>query len=995
MKAIEISPKTKVVLLSVAGALLVYSLVGFLLLPAILSNQIPKLTQEKLQRASKIKDIQFNPFTMELNFQGLELKNRDDTTFVSFDGLYANVAVWKSIFSLSLTMDQLLLTQPFVSVKRDKKAEFNFTDLLADEQPEKKEEPESDELFPLTIIEIAITKGKLSWEDDYFSHFQQEDIFPLNLDIKNFTTIKDKNSELGFSLNLASGGQFTWKGELTLNPFASNGQIKLDKVNFARAWELFLQDEVNFELLKGSELIQADYQLFEKNKEIQLLVNNAQIAINDLQLSEKASKDALIDVPDFKISGISVNLLKKNVEIAEISSNDANFKAWLNSEGNINYQALFASQAEESQKTPSQKKATTTKNDESWQIKINQIAMKNFALDFKDKSLKKPAHIKVSSLDLEMQDLSTDPGADLPFKLGLKLNKSGTLKLQGKAVLEPFSSNIKLDAKQIAIKNFQPYIDEFLRLDVISGAVNIDTDISMQQKEDKPLALRLKGKSSITNLVTRDQIANKNFLKWKQLSLDNMDIDLAANRYTIDTVKIEELYSRVLIRKDKTINVNDLVIQEQKKTAEKEESVDNNKKKDKKKKDETQPYFNIERIEIVDSVSDFSDLSLFLPFSAHINQLKGSIKGISSQPEAVAKVVLNGKVDDLAPVDIKGKFSLYKGDSELALNFKNMSLPLMTPYMAEFAGRKIEKGKMSLGLNYDLKNKQLTASNNLLIDQLTLGAEVDNPDAVSLPLDLAIAILEDSDGKIALDVPITGSLEDPEFSVGSLVIDALVNVLTKIVTSPFRALGSLVEGDEDPSQIFFSAGKSTLSEDQIAKLDGLAKALETRPKLKLEIKGTAFTKYDWPKLQVEALDKKILKLKVAELNEDSDQKVLAEDVKLSDEDYQELLADLFIKEYPKLAERSLFGTPKLLDEKAGDFYKVAKKKLAGDIPPDPQRLHKFAAARSQAIAKHIIDKGVAMERVFLLDVEVDPEEEEKEAATDDESIATVLNLTVK
>jgi hypothetical protein len=135
------------------------------------------------------------------------------------------------------------------------------------------------------------------------------------------------------------------------------------------------------------------------------------------------------------------------------------------------------------------------------------------------------------------------------------------------------------------------------------------------------------------------------------------------------------------------------------------------------------------------------------------------------------------------------------------------------------------------------------------------------------------------------------------------------------------------------------------------------------------------------------LNKQLLKIRVAELNEDSDTKVLAEDITLLDEDYQELLADLFIKKYPKLAKRSLFGTPKLLDEKAGDFYKVAKTKLAGDIPPDPQRLHKFAVARSQAIAKHLIEKGISLERVFLLDVEVDPEAE-------DDTIATVLNLTV-
>jgi hypothetical protein len=314
-------------------------------------------------------------------------------------------------------------------------------------------------------------------------------------------------------------------------------------------------------------------------------------------------------------------------------------------------------------------------------------------------------------------------------------------------------------------------------------------------------------------------------------------------------------------------------------------------------------------------------------------------------------------------------------------------MPIITPYMAEFAGRKIEKGNLTLGLHYQISKSQLTASNNLLIDHLVLGEEVENPKAVSLPLDLAIALLEDSDNKIKLDVPITGSLEDPQFSVASIIVDALVNVITKIVTSPFNAIASLVDGGGDISQVAFAAGKSKLSGDERGKLEQLAAALEQRPKLHLEIRGTAFTGFDWPKLQDEALTNKLKAIRAKELKKESGRKVRAEEIELNDEDYQRLLADLFIERYPQLGERSLFGTPKLLEPETGDFYEVARKKLAADLPPDPVRLRDLATDRARAIVKFMSAQGIAVDRMYLLDAQVDPEENGPEPAS-------ILNLAV-
>jgi hypothetical protein len=312
----------------------------------------------------------------------------------------------------------------------------------------------------------------------------------------------------------------------------------------------------------------------------------------------------------------------------------------------------------------------------------------------------------------------------------------------------------------------------------------------------------------------------------------------------------------------------------------------------------------------------------------------------------------------------------------LQMNFRGMPMPLISPYMVEFAGYKVEKGKMTLGLKYTVEDGKLTASNSILIDQLVLGEKVENPDAVSLPLELAVALLKDSEGKIKIDVPITGSLEDPKFSIGAIIKDALVNIITKIIKSPFNALASLANGKEDLSAISFAAGKAELDEQQQEKLKKVAKALQERPALEVEVKGAAFQEQDWPALTDDALLDQLKQRRAAEIDKEGSRKIRAEYIELSDEQYKRLLADMFIEKFPLLSEKSFFGTPRLKDSKGGDFYEVAKQKLTAAIQPEERRLKELAADRAQTIARYLVQQGgIENDRVFILDTAVDPKRE--------------------
>ena len=714
-------------------------------------------------------------------------------------------------------------------------------------------------------------------------------------------------------------------------------------------------------------------------EKVQLSVNNGQIGLYDLALSTKKQTKSLIKIPSFEVSGILFNLQNQNIEIDKVTAKNAQVRSWLTKKGIVNYETIFAEKHKKTKKGAVKKKEDKDEAELPWTVSINQLAMNDFALDFEDQSIKKPVRFNVQAINLTAEKLTNKKGAKLPFSLALKLNRSGYLKVKGATVVEPFSSQLKVNSK-IALNDFQPYIDKFARLDIVSGFFNVNVAVNLAQKKGRPFDVRIKGNSKIDSLVTRDQLLHKDFVKWTQLKLEGLDLNVAQNKYLIKTVKIMGPYARFMIKKDRSTNISDLLIDDatEKKTVVKQPI---------KKGKATQ--FKIGAINIVKGALDFSDLSLILPFSAHIQQLNGNVKGISSVKNAITTIKLAGKVADLAPVKIDGKVNVDKSDFDLALDFNSMPLPIVTPYMAEFAGRKIEKGNMSLSLKYKIENKQLSASNSILIDQLELGDEVDSPNAVSLPLGLAIALLEDGDGKIKLDVPITGSLEDPQFSLFDIVFDAFVNVFTKVISSPFSAISSLAGDDEDMSKIVFTAGSAALTESQENKLNGLADALVARPNLVVEIKGRALSAQDWPLLQADALKRQLIDIKVEEVKRDDNKTILAENTVLTDDDYQRLLADLFIQKFPTLADRSLLGTPRLIEPLKGDFYQVANTKLSTIIPPDAVRLQKLATSRSQSIAKYLVEKGITMDRMFLLSVDVDNEDQ----AEDD--ISATLNLTVK
>ena len=868
-----------------------------------------------------------------------------------------------------------------------KKTKFELKDFqFADKSAEKNQlktpffsiETDATVTIAKNNLDIVVKKAKLDSRDLQFSN-QASD--PITVSIPNFSHETDVTvNQTKDGLKVAAN-----KATIAIKNLLLNG-LNQQKVE-----------------VKIPELtLETTYQLGLTQKAKDIHVSHGKFEFHDLHLAEKGENATLIKIPAFGLSDMEVDLKNREVKIASITSKDAEFQAWLNPDGSLNYQKLVS--------TPEGKKVEATRPDyataktvdfkedvktaatvttaaaqpilpeKDWLLNIATLELNNYMVNFEDRSLKKPATMTAKPIYLKVNNITNKPEAKLPFQLDIGVNKTGSIKLKGDAVISPLAAKIDVAVKDIDLEKFQPYVDKFARLYVLDGKFNIDGKLAIQQPPEKPLDVKFKGNTGVADLLTRDKILNKDFIKWKNLTFKDLDVDLLATRFSAETLLIEKPYAKVTIRKDKTINFSDIMIADKglpdKSAKPAKPAV---KVAQSKATQNSKPVFKLGLVKIVDGSSDFADLSLILPFAAQIESLDGGAKGVSSDQKATIKVDLKGSAYDIAPVDIAGEISPYLGNYDVSLKFDGLPMPLVTPYMVQFAGYKIEKGKLTLGLKYQVEKGKLQASNSILIDQLELGEKVDNPDAVSLPLELAIALLKDSDGKIKLDVPLTGSLEDPEFSIGGIIVDALVNVLTKIVTSPFNAIASLVGSEENLSVIGFAPGKNALDAKEMKKLDDVAKALKEKPVLNLEIKGAAFEEQDWPILREAALLEQLKTTKAAELSKEEERNVRVEHFKLSEDDYNDLLADAFIKKFPTMGEKSIFGTPKLLNPLTGDFYQVAKQKMSEIIKPQPERLKELASERSQSIAKYIVQKGgVPNERIFILDSALDPKRDGKD-----------------
>ena len=361
----------------------------------------------------------------------------------------------------------------------------------------------------------------------------------------------------------------------------------------------------------------------------------------------------------------------------------------------------------------------------------------------------------------------------------------------------------------------------------------------------------------------------------------------------------------------------------------------------------------------------FTDNFVKPNYTANLKKVGGNVTQLSSTPGTIASLELRGSYNNIAPLTISAKINplLAKPYLDLQAEVKGVELTSLSTYAAKYAGYAIEKGKLSLTVNYKIENDELQAQNRVFIDQLTFGdTRSDSPDATSLPVKLAVSLLKNRKGEIDLDLPISGTLSDPEFSVGGLVVKVIVNLLTKAVTSPFALLGSLFDGGEEMSMVAFDPGRANISETMQKRLENLAKALADRPALKLEITAVVDPENDREGVKRASIERKVEALKQQDSEKDTEGETAS--VEVSAEEYPALLERVYRAEkFPK--PRNMIGLTKSLP------VAEMEKLMLAHTTVDDEDLQNLGKRRARRVRDWLIEHGVDAERIFLLPVKME------------------------
>lgn len=655
------------------------------------------------------------------------------------------------------------------------------------------------------------------------------------------------------------------------------------------------------------------------------------------------------------MSDSSLDLAKQEVLVGKIQSRNLETWAAREADGQLDWQKLFASEARPAAKAenadaPAEKPSAEPAR--PWIVTLKDTQLRGYKVHLADRVPKQPVQLDLGPLDLDIKDF--DSRGESPFNLSLDtgLGKQGKVQAVGQVQLKPTTAKLQVQTRDIDLRVAQAYISPFIRLELRSGMLDSDLDVDLKGTE--PLALAITGRALVNQMHTLDTLKERDFVRWQQLLVDGLDYR-HGDSLSIDKVSLSQPYARFIINEDLTTNASDLVIPQPANPQAKAEPAG-------------KPLgIRIGGIEIHDGSANFADFSLTPNFATAIQQLNGEIGTLDNRNPKPAKVAVEGKVDRYAPVTIKGSLNPFDPlDSlDIATRFKRVELTTLTPYSGKFAGYRIRKGRLNLDLHYQIEKGQLKAENHLVLEQLQLGEQVDSPDAVDLPVRLAVALLKDTQGKIDISLPVAGNLNDPQFSVAPIVWQTLRNLVLRAVQAPFNFVAGLVGGSgEDLGQVPFPAGSSELDADAQKALDTLAEALKQRPALRLEVEGASARSADGPLLAEQRLAREYQSTyyKIAQRRGDK-VPTDASQIEVPEDEKAPMLEGIYrtrMKQQPPAEWQQLDG-----DERAARLRDAV---LASWAQSD-LLLRQLGQARAASIKDYLVDRGgLADERIFLLDV---------------------------
>lgn len=838
--------------------LLLYTLAGFVLAPWLVERQLINLSAERADLTTSIDNIDINPYTLTFNMEGVNVTDSEAAPLLALERVFINFEL-VSVVRRAWSFDEFHVIGLDVALERYSDGDTNVGavaerwNATADPQQDPQQEPEPQQdgdPVRLVIADLVVASAAMSVVDNVPEERFEARVDALDLAVENLSTLPDDTAGQGLTLTMGNGAVLTWTGTSSLNPLHSEGRVTLQGAYPDLVYEYF-REQLPFAMSGGEVAAELNYRAGAgADDALSADITDVQFSMMDTVLSDRDSGDRLVSLPEVSLENGELHWPANTVYVEAVRLRGSEFHPVREQDGSINFVTLIEGMP------LGQEDADAAQESDPWQLGVAELALEDWLIRFNDRVPEQEATVELD-LNATLMDISTVPDSQMRLDSRVTVASGGALSLEGTLVALPqlqFDGELALD--ELELELLQPYIDPLARITIEDGHLAMAGTVAANADTQ-----RYQGDVSINELALIDQNEEEELFSMDSLLINGIALELRDEpRLDVAEIRMESPYARVVIEEDGSTNISRVMASPDAGDDDADSDVGEDIAEGDTDVAEQLMAIAVDRMVVDSARADFADRSLPVPFSVSISELGGDISALSTRSEQPAAIDLEGQVGEFGVARIGGELRplAYAENTQVDLVLRNIDMSTLSPYVIEFAGREIDDGRLDADLTYRIEDGRVDGDNTVVMRDLSLGDEVSHPDAADLPLGLAVALLQDRDGVIDLEVPVSGDVNNPEFSYGQIISEAISNVLSNIVTSPFRFLAGLVgSGEEDLAVIGFAPGRSDVAPPDRQKLAELAEALAQRPQLQLQVPPVYATQADEEALALQLLDERI------------------------------------------------------------------------------------------------------------------------------------------
>jgi hypothetical protein len=896
-----------------AGLVGLYAVLGFFVLPPIARGQIVKRARTSLHREASVVRVKFNPFTFAGVVEGLELKDRDGAPLFKVDRFAADFEL-SGLFRRAWRFREIAVDGLRLHARILDDGRPSVADLF---EPDAARPRERKAGLPRVIVDrFVLRRGRAEFTDESRSPDFIQALEPLDLEVHDLITIPEESGDHVVTIGLGKDSLVRWSGKQTVEPSHLEGRVEITGIALGRLWEYAAPSHPLTVSDGRADVVLAYDARRAADGSFAVAMKDATVKARGVIVRPRGGSEDWLEVPSAEVSGLEAVWPESRAEVAAVRVTDPRVLVRRDAGGKMNWAAAMPPAA-----APKKEAA------KPWTAAIAAVEVKGGRITLDDLAVSPGVKTVLSGVGVRLEKVSTDPSAPVKVEATAAINGSGQASLSGTVVRDPQSANLDVGITRLDLTPFQPYAVRLPGAKFRRGVAEVAGQLRVSPGKPR---VQFDGTGGVNALQIAGAGEGRLFA-WDRLRARGVRVTLSPDRVRVTEILVGGGFLKLRIDREGNVNLSKLGRPAGARTSSRSAPPAT---------PAAMPV-TIGKVVIKNATLDYTDESLILPFGTKIHSVNGGIRDISTAGAAPARLGLEGRVADAGYFKTDGTLRVAApfAATDVKVIFRNVNMPDLTPYTAEFAGYSVEKGVLDVDVRYRVQDRHLVGDHRVVAKDLVLGPKVEGAKGPGLPVRLAVALLKDKDGRIDLEVPIEGTVDSPTFNYRAVFWQALKKILTNLVTAPFRAIGRLFGADkEDLELVGFASGRSDLPAPEQDKLAKMATELANRVEISLEVEG----RFD-PVIDADALRRARLEAKIdAKRTPDSNLDTILEAI----------YTETFAKEQLE-ARRIEFMPATRAAPPAETSSKKSRKRESS--PPPPSREAFDAAAFYESLRKQLLE----------------------------------------